>query len=118
MSRSQSALECTFAYYMRILGGEEPPASQHRFYDSRKWQFDFAWPALRVAVEVEGGVWTKGRHIRPEGFMDDCEKYNAAAADGWLVLRIPGPWLSDDPAGVVALVQQTLALREVEVAHV
>lgn len=53
----------------------------------RKWRFDYAWIAQRVALEVEGGVWTRGRHTRSAGFLADCEKYNEAAARGWLVLR-------------------------------
>jgi len=41
-----------------------------------------------VALEVEGGVWTGGRHTRGAGFIEDMEKYNAAACMGWFVLRI------------------------------
>jgi very-short-patch-repair endonuclease len=60
---------------------------EYRFHPTRKWRFDFAWPAQKVAVEVEGGVYGRGRHVRPAGFIADCEKYNTAAHDGWLVLR-------------------------------
>jgi hypothetical protein len=42
---------------------------------------------MRVAVEVEGGAFSGGRHTRGMGFVADCEKYNVAALDGWLVLR-------------------------------
>lgn len=67
----------------------QPPAVQHKFHPSRRWRFDFAWPSLMVAVEIEGGIFVAGRHVRPSGFIKDCEKYNAAAANGWLVLRFP-----------------------------
>ena len=60
---------------------------EHRFHATRKWRLDFAWPREKVAVEVEGGVYGRGRHVRPAGFIADCEKYNAAAQLGWLVLR-------------------------------
>lgn len=40
------------------------------------------------ALEVEGGVWTRGRHIRPQGFLDDVEKYNAAVLLGWRVFCV------------------------------
>jgi very-short-patch-repair endonuclease len=59
---------------------------EHRFSE-RKWRFDFAWPAKALAVELEGGSWVRGRHNRPQGFENDCEKYNAAALLGWRVLR-------------------------------
>lgn len=53
----------------------------------RDWRFDFAWPDRRVALEVEGGVHSGGRHVRPKGFLEDMKKYNAAATRGWLVFR-------------------------------
>lgn len=41
---------------------------EHRFHPARRWRFDFAWPELLFAVEVEGGIWTGGRHNRGSGF--------------------------------------------------
>jgi very-short-patch-repair endonuclease len=58
-----------------------------RFHPVRKWRFDYASTEHKLAIEVEGGVWTKGRHTRPKGFLDDMEKYNNATALGWRVLR-------------------------------
>ena len=67
------------------------PEREHRFAPPRRWRFDFAWSERKVAVEVEGGVWTNGRHTRGSGFVKDIEKYNAAAMLGWRVLRFtPG----------------------------
>lgn len=60
---------------------------EYKFHDSRKWKFDFAWPHARVAMEIEGGVWTGGRHTRGSGFLRDMEKYNAAGILGWRVFR-------------------------------
>ena len=68
--------------------GLEKPVTEHRFHPERKWRFDFAWPAWRVALEVEGGVWTGGRHTRGAGFVKDMEKYNAATCLGWRFLRV------------------------------
>lgn len=61
---------------------------EYKFNPGRRWRFDYAIPEYRIAVEVEGGVWTGGRHVRPKGFLNDMEKYNAAAVDGWRVLRV------------------------------
>lgn len=63
------------------------PQAEYRFAPPRRWRFDFAWPAHKVALEVEGGVWTGGRHVSGAGFVKDMEKYNAAAVLGWRVLR-------------------------------
>lgn len=60
---------------------------EYRFHGSRMWRFDFAHPESRVAIELEGGVWSQGRHVRGRGFEGDCEKYNEAALEGWRVFR-------------------------------
>lgn len=57
------------------------------FHPTRKWRFDFACEKLMLAIEIEGGVWSKGRHTRPQGYTNDLEKYNNAVLLGWRVLR-------------------------------
>ena len=61
-----------------------------------RYLFDFAIPDKKVAFEIEGGVWSKGRHLNPIGFMKDCKKYNLATYQGWKVYRIPSPWLEKE----------------------
>lgn len=85
------------------------PVCQYRFDAARKFRFDFAWPAWRVALEVEGGVFQQGRHQRPDGFERDCEKYSLAAIQGWLVVRATVRMVDDGRA--LALVQQALVAR-------
>lgn len=63
------------------------PLREFRFHPERKWRFDFAFPNKKIAVEIEGGIWSAGRHNRGSGFMADAEKYNAAVILGWRVLR-------------------------------
>ncbi len=63
------------------------PIVEYKFHPDRKWCFDFAWLDEMVALEIEGGVWTKGRHTRGKGFLKDIEKYNAATLAGWKLLR-------------------------------
>lgn len=71
------------------------PVPEFRFHTRRMWRMDFAWPALLVALEVEGGAWTGGRHTRGKGFLNDCEKYSEAAVMGWAVIRVPPDKLLD-----------------------
>lgn len=47
----------------------------------------YAVPEHKIALEVEGGVWTGGRHTSPKGFLGDIEKYNTATLMGWRVFR-------------------------------
>lgn len=55
------------------------------FHEERKWRFDFAFPSVKLAVEVDG----RGRHQRVDGVRRDCEKGNEAVLLGWRVLRFP-----------------------------
>lgn len=60
--------------------------AEHQFEPGRRWRFDFAWPALRIAVEVQGGIWNGGRHTRGAALKQEWEKLNTAAARGWRIL--------------------------------
>lgn len=85
------------------------PVLEHEFHEVRKYRFDFCWPDLKIAVECEGGVFPnkagKSAHRSISGMLRDIEKYNLAAADGWLVLRqVPSKLCS---AGMLDLIRQT-----------
>lgn len=62
------------------------PELEYKFHNARKWAFDLAFPEFMLAVEVEGGIWTGGRHVSPKGYKADREKYNTAQLFGWTVL--------------------------------
>ena len=82
-------------YFIDIVSrGCVIPKRELRFHPGRRWAFDFAWPDFMVAVEIEGGIYSGGRHVRPTGFENDCEKYNAATSEGWRVYRYTGPMVS------------------------
>lgn len=75
--------------------------SEHRFHPTRRWRFDYAIPSQRLAIEIDGGVFTGGRHSGGVGQIKDMEKLNAAAVLGWRVLRYTpgqlkdGTWIRD-----------------------
>ena len=68
-----------------------PYEREYAFDETRGWQFDFAWPAQRVAVEIEGYAH-RGSEKR---FREDTAKYNAAACLGWTLLRFTRRAIND-----------------------
>ena len=66
----------------------KPPVAEYQFYSERLWRMDYAWPQVKVAIEIEGGIYQGGDHTTSmQGVLGDVEKYNTAASLGWLVLR-------------------------------
>lgn len=62
---------------------------EHQFDEQRKWRFDFCWPAIRVALEFEGGIFlAKSGHNTAKHYNKDTDKYNRAAVLGWDVIRV------------------------------
>lgn len=61
--------------------------SEHKGIEGRKFRFDCANPEKKIAIEIEGAIWTYGRHNQPTGMIQDMEKYNLAVLEGWKVLR-------------------------------
>ena len=92
-----SALESSFDEQIALVG-LPAPVSEHRFDAKRRWRFDRAWVARKIAVEIEGGTWVKGRHSRGSGMRKDAEKYNAATLQGWKVYRFTGDMVKDGSA--------------------
>ena len=92
-----SDLEQALIWQIRIAK-MPAPVTELRFLPPRRWRFDLAWPDIMLACEVEGGTWVQGRHSRPQGMTNDCEKYNEALIAGWRVLRVTGDMVSDGRA--------------------
>lgn len=53
----------------------------------RKFRLDFFFPP-DVGCEIDGGIWTGGRHTRGAGVLADCEKFALAAGMGIRVVRV------------------------------
>ena len=96
-----SALERRWQLCWRAVNGPEL-VREHRFLETRRWRFDFAHVETKTAIEIEGGVWTGGRHTRGSGFIADAEKYNESALMGWTVFRLPGQMVNVEWAKQIA----------------
>ena len=85
---------------------------EFKFLHDRKFRFDYVFlldnsKIKGIAIEFEGGVWSAGRHIRPIGFIKDCEKYNLASLNGYIVLRFTSECLKD-PNRIKSIIENTL----------
>lgn len=68
--------------------GLPPPLFEYRFHPSRKWRLDIAFPAERVGIEVQGGIFIAGRHTRGAALLKEWEKLNTLACMNWRVLFV------------------------------
>jgi len=92
-----SGIEDLYLLQISAAGLPEP----HREYPlipGRRFRADFAWPEHKLAVEIEGGTWSGGRHVRGTGYMNDCRKYNLSVLHGWRVLRFTSEMVRDGEA--------------------
>lgn len=60
---------------------------EHKFDSERKFKFDYANLRLKIAIEIEGGIYTGTGHAKTGRYLKDMEKYNMAAIKGWIILR-------------------------------
>lgn len=85
----KSDLEAWLLRDIRAVGLPEPE-TEFRFHKTRKWRFDICWPDLKIAVEINGAIYTRGRHARGLGLEKDYEKINEAQLLSWRVFQFSG----------------------------
>lgn len=84
--------------------------NEHQLFEKRgSWRFDLYYRDLMLGIECDGGVFSRGRHVRPQGFIDDAEKLNAALVEGWSVLRFTIDMIEDGSA--LTILQAMLCQR-------
>ena len=78
--------------------GIPAPTPEYRFTELRKWRMDYAWPQQKVSLEVNGGIFARGKmgHTSGTGALRDMEKNTEAACLGWRVLYTTPQELCDD----------------------
>jgi hypothetical protein len=82
-----------------------------RFHPSRKWRIDVSVTPLvetvsqgmkphgaPIAIEINGGAWSRGRHTRGAGYVKDMEKLNMLTELGWRVLQFTPQQVRDGSA--------------------
>jgi hypothetical protein len=78
--------------HMAELGFENVEV-EHRFCKDRKWRADYFVPVspngcvIWLLIELEGGLYVRGRHSRGAGMEEDILKYDTAIMLGYRLLR-------------------------------
>ena len=83
---SASELENIFAAQLDAVG-LDGYVREYQAIPGRRYRFDFCWVKERLAVEIQGGTYSRGAHARPLGIKRDYEKGNLAVQFGWRVLQ-------------------------------
>lgn len=84
------------------------PVREYQGIPGRKFRYDLAWPAKKLALEVQGGVFSGGRHTRGIGYTADCEKLNLTVLNGWRMLWVTPAHIRDGKA--IRWVEQALKM--------
>lgn len=99
MRPTESWLEDRVLEFLRARGFPEPVRQfRLRLPDGRTIRFDFAYPAIRRAVEADGRLW----HTTPVDRRRDAERDRMAALMGWQVERVTWLDLEEQPADTAA----------------
>jgi hypothetical protein len=112
--RQPSALEQSFLLQWRARFPELPPERElvlPAFRDWAAWmkesgrlarrpppmRVDFAWPRALVALEMQGGTWSRRRsgHSSGSGIDRDCLKSWVAQEGGWILVQLTTTMLRD-----------------------
>lgn len=85
-SKAKNFIAWNLPYWCRTIG--VILETEYEFHPTRKWRFDWCIPEMMLAIEFEGGIgMVNGAHSSREGIKRDIEKYNAATAMGYQVVR-------------------------------
>jgi len=83
------------------------------FHPDRNFRADFAWPQHRILLEIDGGIYGRGKpcptcgrkavgaHTSIQRLKSDHVKLNEAAILGWIVLRQTPEQLENGEAGAL-----------------
>jgi very-short-patch-repair endonuclease len=103
---SDSTLEDLMLALIQEDGLPEPTLHHRLHLDGRDYVVDLAYVALKIAIELDGGV-----HMQPATFREDRRRQNAIVLDGWLILRFTWDDFRSRPDHIVRAIRAAIATR-------
>ncbi|WP_158635058.1 type IV toxin-antitoxin system AbiEi family antitoxin domain-containing protein [Tsukamurella asaccharolytica] len=100
---TESEAERLFVALLRLHG----ITGWHAQLGFRGWAIDFAFPELKLAIEINGWAFHRSR----ARWHSDQNKANALTVAGWSVLNFSWHHLTDDPEGVITTLADAIGAR-------
>lgn len=81
VARQPSVGEMVLATHLRAckIGFEQ----EYKFHPKRKWRADFLITGTKILIEVEGGIWSGGRHTRGKRLYRGYGEIQLRSNDGF-----------------------------------
>lgn len=107
----ESPLEAGFLVLWKKYADHLPEPEREYRFSTRQWRFDFAWPTLWIAVEIQGGLFKGNAHQRARSYHRNCEKYTDATIAGWSVLLFTTLDMTERPMQTIEKVAEFVRKR-------
>jgi very-short-patch-repair endonuclease len=94
-------LEEKFAFQLQQLGLIKRFTRNYaKAIPGSRMEIDFADVENRIAIEIQGGTWAKGKmgHNSGVGIRRDCIKSNMLQLNGWRILKVTSDMIRDTTA--------------------
>lgn len=88
--------------------GLPAPDVQFRPTSTRRHRWDLAWPVSKLLVDVQGSVFSQGRHTSGTGYREDCRKMGIAVCLGYRCLWVTTDMVTSGEA--VSLIETALSV--------
>lgn len=93
--KDKLAISPRFDAFLSLVAASGLPAPEleYVFHPTRRFKADYAWPAQKLIVERQGGLWAKEgtrakkAHTMPLAILRDYEKANLAQLVGFTYLQ-------------------------------
>lgn len=89
--------------------GLPKPETQVQLIEGRRFRYDVVFRQWKVAVEVQGGIWSGGAHVRGQGYEANAVKSALAQIEGYICLYVTPGQINDNTA--VFLIDRALRSR-------
>ena len=104
-----SSLELEFDALWEHLYPDIDLDTSLKLISERKFRFDYVHHPSKIAIEVNGGIWTMSGHSSGRGLLRDYEKLNLAQSLGYYVFLLSSEMINEQWLNLIA---ETMRVRQ------